>query len=92
MSRLPRKRKKWGRLLGWSYEAWKRSYNAIFDASIEKAKAEDELRQMLACILDSSLKAEKVWDLHIAYKWVRIGCIHSHNLNVESLHTLSGNE
>lgn len=38
------------------------------------------------------LKVEKVWNLHTTYKWVRIGCVHSHNLNVESLHTLIGSE
>lgn len=59
---------------------------------MEEAKAEEKLGQMIAFVLDPSSKVEKNWDLHEAYCFVRIGCIHGHNLTVDSFHTLEGDE
>lgn len=49
------------------------TYRVVFDAAIMEAKAEEELGQMIACVLDSRSKVDKLWDLDYAYKWVLIG-------------------
>lgn len=47
---------------------------------------------MIACVPDPGSKVEKTWDLHEAYRFMRIGCIHGHNLTVDSFHTLKDHE
>lgn len=57
-----------------------------------KELSEEKHRQMIACVPDSSSKVEKVYDLHAAYKWVRIRCVHGQNVNVKSFRILTENE
>lgn len=38
-----------------------------FEAAITDIKAEDDLNQMITCVLDLSSKANKAWELHAAY-------------------------
>lgn len=41
---------------------------------------------------ETGYKTDVCYEKHEAYKWVRTGCIHNHNLNINSFNTLSGNE
>lgn len=43
------------------------------DAAVAEDKADEDLSVMIACITNSFSKVE-------TYKWVRIGCVHEHNL------------
>lgn len=58
----------------------------VSDAAVAKPKAEEELGLMIACVTNSFSKAERVSDLHEAYKWFLIECVHSQNLNRKILH------
>lgn len=49
------------------------SFPEISEAVLVEAKAEEDLGQMIACVLDPGSKVEKTWDLHKAYHFVRIG-------------------
>lgn len=85
-------RKEWrssnyGRALGMSLKC--RMHNVRGHRS--RAKAEEVLGLLIACVPDFITKVEKLW-IYTKLKWVRIGCIDGYNLNVDSFYMLSGNE
>lgn len=49
-----------------SSHSWE-DYRFIAEATRADAKTEDDLNQMISCILKLDSKADKVWDLHTAY-------------------------
>lgn len=63
----------------------------VSEASLVEAKAEEDLEQMIDVVSDRNTKVEKMWDLHQAYRYVRIWCSHRHDL-IDSIHTLKRDE
>lgn len=66
------------------------SHGEVSDAAIAEAKPEEEPGKMMTCVSDLSSKVKKVWDYMEHTSGPGIGCIPSHNLNVENFHTLKG--
>lgn len=68
------------------------SFPQISKAALMEAKAKTDLGQRISCVPDPDAKMDKTWDLHKAYHFVRMGYNHGHNLSVNSIHTLIGNQ